>query len=217
MGPPLTIDELLIADPPAAWRAAGFRVVGDLCVVGAVRLRLVGPGPARGIVGWSVRGAATLDLHGLPTTASTTSPPARAGPHPNGGIAIDHVVAFTPGLDRTVANLRAAGLDLRRVRDEPTPGGAPRQAFFRMGEVILEVVEAPAGTRIADDPDGPARLWGISFLVADLEHTASTLDDLLGEPRAAVQPGRWIATLRPEAGLGPAIAFMSPGPRAIPV
>jgi hypothetical protein len=54
-------------------------------------------------------------------------------------------------------------------------------------------------------------------VVADLEHTASTLADLLGEPRAAVQPGRRIATLRKEAGLGPAVAFMSPRRGAITV
>jgi hypothetical protein len=113
--------------------------------------------------------------------------------------------------------LRNSGFDLRREREGPTPGGSTRQSFFRRGEVILEAVEAPAGTRIADDPQGPARLWGISFVVADLEHTASTLADLLGEPRAAVQPGRRIATLRKEAGLGPAVAFMSPGRGAITV
>ena len=45
----------------------------------------------------------------------------------------------------------------------------------------------------------------------------ATLDGLLGEPRDAVQPGRRIATLRKEAGLGPAIAFMTPGPGGIPV
>jgi hypothetical protein len=70
MGPPLTIDELLL--------------------------------------GWSVRGLPALHLDGLPTT----------------------------------------------------PGGSTRQSFFRMGELILEVVEAPAGTRLADDPNGRARLWG---------------------------------------------------------
>jgi hypothetical protein len=219
MGPPLTIDELLIADPPAAWRAAGFRVEGDLCVVGSVRLRLVGPSPARGIVGWSVRGVTTVDLDGLPTAASDGAPPPPASnaSHPNGVTAVDHVVVLTPDIDRTTATLQDAGFDLRREREGTTPGGSTRQSFFRMGEVILEVVEAPAGTRIADDPKGPARLWGISFLVADLEHTASTLADLLGEPRAAVQPGRRIATLRKEAGLGPAIAFMSPGRGAITV
>jgi hypothetical protein len=218
MGPPLTIDELLIADPPAAWRAAAFRVEGDLCVVGSIRLRLVGPGSARGIVGWSVRGVPALDLDGLPTAATVSAPPpVAAASHPNGVTAIDHVVVLTPDIDRTTAALHDAGFDLRRKREGPTPGGSTRQSFFRMGEVILEVVEAPAGTRIADNPKGPARLWGISFLVADLEHTASTLADLLGEPRAAVQTGRRIATLRKEAGLGPAIAFMSPGRGAITV
>jgi catechol 2,3-dioxygenase-like lactoylglutathione lyase family enzyme len=215
----LTVDELLIADPPGAWRSAGFRVGGDLCVVGSVRLRLVGPGRGRGIVGWSVRGVATVDLDGLPTTTTSTSPPPpeNPAPHPNGVVSIDHVVAFTPDLDRTTAALQAAGFDLRREREGPTPGGSTRQSFFRTGEVILEVVEAPEGTRIAADRDGPARLWGISFLVEDLERTASSLGDLLGEPRAAVQAGRRIATLRMEAGLGPAIAFMTPGPGAITV
>jgi catechol 2,3-dioxygenase-like lactoylglutathione lyase family enzyme len=217
MAPSLTIDELLVADPPGAWRAAGFEVDGDTCVAGSVRLRLEGPGRGRGIVGWSVRGASTLELDGLPTTASEHPPPAAVPEHPNGVTAIDHVVAFTPDLDRTTATLRAAGLDLRRVRDEPTPGGAPRQAFFRMGEVILEVVQAPEGTRIAEDPSGPARLWGISFRVEDFARAASTLGDLLGEPRDAVQPGRRIATLRKEAGLGPAVAFMTPGSGAITV
>jgi catechol 2,3-dioxygenase-like lactoylglutathione lyase family enzyme len=181
-------------------------------------VHLVGPGHKRGIVGWSVRGASTLELDGFPTTASENPPPAAPAPeHPNGVTAIDHVVAFTPDLDRTTAALRTAGFDLRRVRDEPTPGGAPRQAFFRMGEVILEVVQAPEGTRIAADPNGPARLWGISFLVGDLERTASALGDLVGEPRAAVQPGRRIATLRKDAGLGPAVAFMTPAPGALTV
>ena len=54
---------------------------------------------------------------------------------------------------------------------------------------------------------------GISFLVADLDATAAFLGDLLGTPRDAVQPGRRIATLGREAGLGPAIAFMSPDTR----
>ena len=103
-----------------------------------------------------------------------------------------------------------AGLDFRRTRDAPTP---PRQVF-RIGEVILELVQAPEVTRIASEPDGPARLWGISFLVSDLERTASFLGDLLGTPRDAVQSGRRIATLRRKAGLSPAIAFMSPHPGA---
>jgi catechol 2,3-dioxygenase-like lactoylglutathione lyase family enzyme len=136
--------------------------------------------------------------------------PSGARPHPNGVASIDHVVLLAPDLDRSVEELRSQGFDLRRIREGETPGGSTRQAFFRVGEPILEVVQAPEGMSVARNPDGPARLWGISFLVEDMEHTAAALGELLGTPRDAVQPGRSIATLRPEAGLGPAIAFMTP-------
>ena len=107
------------------------------------------------------------------------------------------------------------GFHLRRRREGTTPGGSARQAFFRAGEPILEVVEAPEGTSVARDRDGPARLWGLAFVVDDMDHTVRALGDLLGRPRDAVQPGRQIATLRAEAGLGPAIAFMTSGAGAI--
>jgi hypothetical protein len=202
-----TIDELVVTDEPASWDAAGFRVEGGCCEAGSVRIRLAGRGGSRGIVRWSVRGARSLDLDGLDTAASEREPAAGAR-HPNGVVSIDHLVAMTPDLDRTLQVLRAAGFDFRRLREGPTPGGSRRQAFFRMGEVILELVEAPAGVDVAN-----ARLWGISFLVTDMGATAAFLGDLLGTPRDAVQPGRRIATLRREAGLGPAIAFMSPDAR----
>jgi hypothetical protein len=210
-----TVDELRIADDPSAWAAVGFEVDGDLCEIASVRLRLQGAGPRRGITSWSVRDAGSLELDGLETEASD-EPPAAGIRHPNGVVSIDHVVVLTPDLDRTTSTLREAGFDLRRTREGETPGGSTRQAFFRMGELILEIVQAPGGTKIAADPGGPARLWGISFLVEELAGTGELLGPLLGEPREAVQPGRRIATLRGEAGLGPAIAFMTPGPGAIP-
>jgi hypothetical protein len=134
--------------------------------------------------------------------------------HPNGVLTLDHIVVMSPALDRTVTALTEAGLDLRRRREGETPGGSTRQAFFRMGVVILEAVEAPDGSRLRAQPDGPARLWGLAFGVESLERTAAAMGELLGDPRPAVQPGRSIATLRKQAGLGPAIAFMTPGPSA---
>lgn len=196
-----SIDELEVADEPGVWSGAGFRVDGDVCTVSRVRLRLAGKGQRHGIVGW------TLD--------AADPPAAPAAPHPNGAVRVDHVVMLSPDLDRTVGELEAQGFDLRRRREGETPGGSTRQAFFRAGEPILEVVQAPDGTTVARDPHGPARLWGLAFLVEDMEATAAELDGLLGTPGAAVQPGRRIATLRPEAGLGPAVAFMTPGRGAI--
>jgi hypothetical protein len=203
-----SIDELKVADEPEAWAALGFAVEGDVCVLGDVRIGLAGPDSGKGLVGWSLRGFGGAELDGLPTSRSDRPPPAGAPPHPNGIASHDHIVAFTPALDRTVAALQAAGLDLRRIREEPTPAGAPRQAFFRLGSSILEVVQQPEET--IEDAGGPAFFWGLAFLASDLDATVAALGDAAGEPRDAVQPGRRIATLRRSAGLSVPIALMSP-------
>jgi hypothetical protein len=206
-----TIDELTLGDSPEAWRSLGFEVDGDTFTLGTVKVRLAGKGG--GILGCAMRDVAVEQPDGLPVSRSTASPhPPRADPHPNGSIALEHLVVVSPDLERTVPALEQAGLDLRRLREEPTPGGAPRQAFFRLAEVILEVVQAPPRSREEPDSDAPSRFWGLALLVEDLDHSAAYLGDRLGEPRAAVQPGRRIATLRRDAGAGTAVAFMTPKP-----
>lgn len=206
---PPTIDELTVADPPAAWAALGFEVDGDVCVVGDVRIRLAGPDAGKGIVGWSLREVEATELDGLPTARSDQPPPA-APAHPNGVAAIDHVVAMTPALERTIAALESAGLDLRRVREEPTPAGAPRQAFFRLGPVILEVVQEPPEAIERAGGDHPAFFWGLAFAVPDLDAAVAALGDRATEARPAVQPGRRIATLRRAAGLAVPLALITP-------
>ncbi|HEX3976066.1 MAG TPA: hypothetical protein VHW96_07355, partial [Solirubrobacteraceae bacterium] len=111
-----------------------------------------------------------------------------------------HVVVTTPDFDRTSAALEGAGIPLRRVREV----GEIRQGFRRLGPAILEIVEAPKM------PAGPARFWGLVVIVADLVGLRARLAPHVGEIRAAVQPGRQIATLSEDAGLSPKIAFMDP-------
>jgi hypothetical protein len=206
----VTIDELTLADEPARWAAFGFAVEGDACRLASVTLRLRGPGAGRGIVGWSLRGAAGSDLDGLATTASAAPVHEPAPEHPNGIRAIDHVVAMSPALDRSIEALERAGLDLRRVREEPTPAGAPRQAFFRLGEAILEVVQEPDEAVAArGGTGGPARFWGLALLAGDLERAVAAFGEHCGEIRPAVQPGRRIATVRRSAGLAVPLALMS--------
>ncbi|HEX4465667.1 MAG TPA: hypothetical protein VH025_00645 [Solirubrobacteraceae bacterium] len=205
-----TIDELMIADDADAWRALGFTVEDDCCRLGRVLLRFVADGEERGILRWSLRGLQATMLDGLPTSLSETELPEPAAAHANGAIAIDHVVAFSPAFERSVQALRDAGLDLRRVRDEPTPTGAPRQAFFRLGDEILELVQEPeeAVSRLGG-PDHPARFWGLAVIVEDIDRAAAEMAPHTSDPRPAVQPGRRIATVRRSAGLTVPLALMS--------
>ncbi|HEY8082551.1 MAG TPA: hypothetical protein VIE64_03200 [Solirubrobacterales bacterium] len=206
-----TLDELTVADTPDAWRACGFDVDGETCIVGSTRIRLAGDGAGKGLAGWSLRDIESTELDGLPTTSSDRQLPGEPSAHPNGITTLDHVVAITPELDRTVAALQNAGLDLRRIREEPTPAGAPRQAFFRLGEVILEVVQEPEeAIERGGGTDRPAFFWGLAFVAPDLDATAAGLGERVSEIRDAVQPDRRIATLRRSAGLAVPIALITP-------
>ena len=202
--------------------------------LGSVSIALAGKDAGLGILGWSLRDLAGAELDGLPTSVAKRSPTSTPGPttapapastltsdsdptptgypeHVNGIVGIDHIVAMTPNLDRSVQALQAAGLDLRRIREQPTPAGAPRQAFFRLGEVILEVVQEPEEVLAArpDGADGSTRFWGLALLSKDLDLTVAQLGEHVSEIRAAVQPGRRIVTLRRSAGLAVPVALMS--------
>ena len=208
----IAVDRIALAAAATAWRDAGFDVDGTTVHVGSVELELAGAEAGERVVGCSLRGVSSGDFDGLPIEPAADAAVLRepAPPHPNGVTRIDHVVAFTPDLDRTVAAGQALGLDLRRVRDEPAPAGSPRQAFFRLGELMLEIAQAPDGSPLAGD--SPARFYGLAFVVEDIDTTAASLGDLCSDPRDAVQPGRRIATVRKEAGLGLPVAFMTPRP-----
>lgn len=192
-----------LAAHPRVWSSLGF-AVGDegVCQVDGVALRLGRPG--RKISGWALEDVeAGADVDGLPTLP--TPPPSAAATHPNGTIAIDHLVVMSPDPTRTIQALAFHGVQPRRQRRTDMYGPPFTQTFFRLGRPVLEVI-GPA------TPAGPeaARFYGIAFTVHDLDVTAEFLGDRLGRVKDAVQPGRRIATLRREAGAGVPLAFMSP-------
>jgi hypothetical protein len=209
----------VIGDDPAAWQALGFAVGDDgAFALGGVRVRLV---RGRAAVELRIEGLDTDRPDGLavvrvrharrgpPAAAAAAArpepPAASAGaarrdppavsPHPNGATAIDHVVVFTDDRDRTAVALAAAGGDVRR-RGDPPELPAP-MAFVRFGELVVEVAQA----------GGPARIWGVTFVVPDLDPLAGPL---LGAARPAVQPGRRIVTVSRAAGLSLAVALITP-------
>ena len=170
------IAALLIGDPPEVWSALGFVVDAGAVHLSGIRHEL--GGERSGIRAWGVRGLAVdADVvDGVPSHLPV-QPPEPTPAHPNGVTGVDHVVLMTPDLARTIEALGAIGLELRRTRESDTYGGSMRQAFFRMGPVILEVVGGRKSTG-----DGPARFFGIAFNVADMDATAAYLGDEPANP-----------------------------------
>jgi len=202
-----------VGGAPDAWAAAGFSLDGGEVVAGGVQVRALpgSPGTLRLVSPRDGSGPEPRELDGLAVEwAPAPSEARRAGSaaHPNGAVAVDLAVVVTGSRERTGAALAAVGLPFgRRLEGEVPGGGLARRGFLRFANgPILEVVE-PHGA-----PPGPARLWGIQFAVDDLDRAAADLGPLLGEPHDAVQPGRRIATVRREAGLGVAVSLITPEP-----
>jgi hypothetical protein len=207
-----TIDRLIVGDEPEAWANAGFTVDDDgVCRIGTVRIELAGRDAGKGMRRWSLRDTEPLDeIDGIPTAVST-EPPATPASHPNGTLRIDHLVLMSADGERTAGAItKATGLDVRRTRESGTYGAPMVQRFFRMGEVVLELISA------AEPSEGPARFFGIAVDVDDIDGLSDFYGDRLGAVKDAVQPGRRIATLRhKDLDLSVAVAFMSPGAASV--
>lgn len=118
-------------------------------------------------------------------------------------VSLDHVVVFTDDIDRTCGAITGElGLEVRRERDL---GDAGVQRFHKLDNTIIEVVSGPR-VRVTG-----ASLWGFVVTVDDLfDYCEQTGDGIVSPPRKAVQPGRYISTVRDSVGLGVAVAMMTP-------
>jgi hypothetical protein len=195
-----------VAADVATWHAAGFADIDSTIRIGTTDIRFTGDTPTGGFTGWTIAGAVPDGdgtLEGVPTAVGEphADAPTAAPSHPNGVVAIDHIVLATPDTTRTFEALEASGFALRRVRDA---GPDLRQGFFLFADLVLEVVGPPEPR----PEGGPASLWGITLVAPDL--TAPAFGPHLGAPRDAVQPGRQIAVFDRAAGLGVRVALMTP-------
>lgn len=205
------VEWLALAGDPALWQSLGFVVTADgLLPLHGTSLRIDAPigsalEPTSGVTSWALSGldsesGTTID--GLATRVVPATAPVYAD-HPIGAIGLDHVVVMTPDLERTSAAIDlATGCELKRIREI----GTMRQGFHRIGPagLIVELVERP------EVPEGPAAFWGLVVNVADLDAACALIGpDRVSPPKDAVQPGRRIATVRSEAGLGLPVALMS--------
>ncbi len=211
-----------MSDAPEAFAGLGFVIDGVSVPIGSTALVCSGNDTAgRGVTDWLLSaddGPLPSSIDGLLTGSITygdavAAPMPAAPDHPNGVVAIDHLVVMTPDVDRTVAALVDLDIECRRRREGAAYGRETmRQAFFWLGtgdnRVILEVV----GPELVDPAkaNDPARFFGLALTCRDLDETVAFFGDLMKPPVNAVQEGRRIATLSSRAGLGVALALMSP-------
>lgn len=188
------------------WAALGFSVDAD----GAVPLAngaLVFDDATTGMTGleiadWPAPSSGAADVDGVSVTAGDIRP---ALSHRNGATELDHVVVMTDSLERTGDAIEATlGLACKRIRETEVV----RQGFHRFADeaaargCIIEVVENAKVKETA--------LFGLVVIVTDLHAMCAELgSDVISEPKPAVQPGRFIATVRQEVGLPTRVAFMS--------
>lgn len=203
-----TVEWLEIGGDADAWRSLGLVVAADgLVPLHGTSLRIVDPSRGEGLVGWALSGVDVsrdgTDVDGgLPTSVVEATDPVFAA-HELGASGLDHVVVMTRDLERTTDAIAAAtGCDLKRVREV----GTMRQGFHRIGRggLIVEVVERP------EIEEGRARFWGLVLNVDDLDAACERIgSDRISAPKDAVQPGRRIATVSSDAGLGLPVALMT--------
>ncbi len=203
------VEWLEVAGDSDVWRSLGLVVADDgLVPLMGTCLRIVEQRSTgeSGIVGWALSGVdPALDgssIDGLSTFVIDPSGPVFAD-HELGASGIDHVVVMTHDLARTTETIaEATGCELKRVREV----GTMRQGFHRIGRqgLIVEVVERP------EVDEGPARFWGLVLNVDDLDAACERIGaGRIGEPKDAVQPGRRIATISKDVGLGVPVALMT--------
>jgi hypothetical protein len=199
--PAARVEWLSIGGDPATWRAAGLVVGADGLVPFLFASLRIEP-DAHGMHSWALSGIdlATTSIDGLATHVVEPLAPTVAE-HPLGAIGLDHVVVLTSSLERTCGAIAdATGAPLKRIRE----AGPMRQGFHRVGGLVVEVVER------AEHTEDHASFWGLVMDVRDLDAAVDVLGpDRVSAAKDAVQPGRRIATLRAEAGLGIPVALMS--------
>jgi hypothetical protein len=207
-----TIAELVVGGSPEPWENFGFSLLsvsadesrfslGDVVLV----VRQAFP---PGMVSWTlathesdVVGDISIDGVDTQVVGQVEIPKiAAAGVGAIGCLGVDHVVIRTNSLDITCDGItHVTGAPVKRVRDA---GSGVQQAFHKLGNVVVEVVESPQRV-------DATHLWGFVVNVADINGLSQFMGpDVLGAPKPATQPGRHIASARSAAELGVPFAVM---------
>lgn len=109
-------------------------------------------------------------------------------------VALDHLVIATPDPER-IAALYGARLGLDMKLDRTIAALQTRFLFFKTGGLVFEVIHRTKDGR----GDGPDKIFGVSWRVADIEAARTRLQQAgldVSEPREGRKPGTRVFTVR---------------------
>ncbi len=189
---------------PACWEALGFSVSSGELRIGQVVCRL---GASETSWGFDRPDVLISDVAAAAVSPQSALEMPTPTAHANGAFKVDHIVLASDDPRGTKSELESFGFVAKGARIVGDPGAQRSQTFFWSGELLLELVGSAngGGTEVPR-----ARIWGVTFVVDDLDRLAQAAGRLVSQQRAAVQSGRKIAIVSKDAGVGLEVAFMSP-------
>jgi len=111
------------------------------------------------------------------------------------GLRLDHAVINTPNPERAIAHY-GARLGIRFALDRTIEKFRTRFLFFKIGDVVLEVIDRMDAESA---PAGPDSIWGLTWAVGDLEQAHARLTKTgvnVSDIRTGRKPGTQVFTAR---------------------
>ena len=123
-------------------------------------------------------------------------------------ICLDHLVINTPNPDRAIAHY-GARLGIRFALDRTNENWGARFLFFKLGDIVLELIHR---IDLEYDPLAPDELWGLTWKVDDLAAHHQRLSKqgvILSDMRTGRKPGTQVFTVKSHTDNIPTLFLMN--------
>lgn len=132
--------------------------------------------------------------HGIKTFILSECHNENPNPKPS-EISLGHIVINTPNPDRAIAHY-GARLGIRFALDRTNEDWGARFLFFKLGDIVLEVIHRLDKDHDLSDPD---KIWGLTWKVDDLEAHHSRLSEAgvtVSDIRTGRKPGTRVFSVK---------------------
>ncbi len=116
-------------------------------------------------------------------------------PNMKNGLRLDHLVINTSNPDRSIAHY-GARLGIRFALDRTIDKFGVRFLFFKLGDLVLEIIHKPDSEHVSSGGD---HIWGLTWKVEDLERAHERLRNAgvtVSDIRIGRKPGTKVFTVK---------------------